>query len=52
MLLTLMLRYHGLTDALTLVLSARAVPANCARSYTVVGGDTCDGISAEEGVSR
>ncbi|KAM5538366.1 hypothetical protein V8D89_007968 [Ganoderma adspersum] len=25
--------------------------ANCARNYTVVSGDTCDGISAKENVS-
>ncbi|KAI0089985.1 hypothetical protein BDY19DRAFT_984870 [Irpex rosettiformis] len=33
------------------VLSARDLPANCARTYTVVSGDFCDGISAKESVS-
>ncbi|KAI0801503.1 hypothetical protein C8Q74DRAFT_1365094 [Fomes fomentarius] len=27
------------------------IPAHCARTYTVVPGDTCDGISAKESVS-
>ncbi|KAI0666507.1 hypothetical protein C8Q78DRAFT_930262, partial [Trametes maxima] len=29
----------------------RAQEPNCARNYTVVAGDTCDGISAKENVS-
>ncbi|KAI0344013.1 hypothetical protein BDW22DRAFT_1116267 [Trametopsis cervina] len=33
------------------VISARAIPANCARTYTVRPGDTCDAISAIESVS-
>ncbi|KAI0809192.1 hypothetical protein BC629DRAFT_1590264 [Irpex lacteus] len=33
------------------VLSARDLPANCARNYTVVPGDFCDAISAKENVS-
>ena len=27
------------------------IPANCARTYTVQAGDTCDGIAARENVS-
>ncbi|PIL31050.1 hypothetical protein GSI_05746 [Ganoderma sinense ZZ0214-1] len=31
--------------------SVHAQVSNCARNYTVVSGDTCDGISAKENVS-
>lgn len=33
------------------VLSTRDLPANCARSYTIASGDTCDKISAAQSVS-
>ena len=37
--------------ALFVAHSAEAQVDNCARNYTVVLGDTCDGISAKENVS-
>lgn len=40
-----------LTEDLGVVAHAQSLPPNCARTYTVQAGDTCNSISADQGVS-
>ena len=42
---------ESLSCQLTSFAAVNAQVPNCARNYTVVAGDTCDGISAKENVS-
>lgn len=49
--IVLILSKHMLTGTILVVLPRMAIPANCARAYTVVSGDSCNAISFKESVS-